>query len=255
MQFDEMGLMTGKVLFLLPGTACDYQTNFGSVLDRLGKKYHLVCVNYDGFDGSDLIFPDMLTVTGKIEQYIKDHFDGRIDGAIGSSLGSSFVGQLIQRQNVHLDHGIFGSPDLDQSGKFSAWLQSKLVVPLLTSFTKGEKKKAKAREKLKSLFEMSDETADKFMTCFEKFSPESIKNEYYTDLLTWLQDDIHVEHTKVHFIYANKMGEKYLKRYKKYFRNPEIREFDMQHEQWLLGEEKYTIPVLKAIDGFMETPV
>ena len=27
------------------------------------------------------------------------------------------------------------------SGKFSAWLQSKLVVPLLTSFTKGEKKK------------------------------------------------------------------------------------------------------------------
>ena len=255
MQFDEMGLMTGKVLFLLPGTACDYQTNFGSVLDRLGEKYHLVCVNYDGFDGSDLIFPDMLTVTGKIEQYIKDHFDGRIDGAIGSSLGSSFVGQLIQRQNVHLDHGIFGSPDLDQSGKFSAWLQSKLVVPLLTSFTKGEKKKAKAREKLKSLFEMSDETADKFMTCFEKFSPESIKNEYYTDLLTWLQDDIHVEYTEVHFIYANKMGEKYLKRYKKYFRNPEIREFNMQHEQWLLGEEKYTLPVLKAIDEFMETPV
>ncbi|MBQ7487668.1 MAG: 2-hydroxy-6-oxo-6-phenylhexa-2,4-dienoate hydrolase [Clostridia bacterium] len=197
----------------------------------------------------------MLTVTGKIEQYIREHFDGRIDGAIGSSLGSSFVGQLIQRQNVHLDHGIFGSPDLDQSGKFSAWLQSKLVVPLLTSFTRGEKKKAKAREKLKNLFEMSDEVADRFMACFEKFSPESIRNEYYTDLLTWLQDDIHVEHTRVHFIYANKMGEKYLKRYRKYFRDPEIREFNMQHEQWLLGDEKYTIPVLEAIDEFMNTPV
>ena len=65
MQFDEMGLMTGKILFLLPGTACDYQTNFRSVLDRLADKYHLVFVNYDGFDGSDLIFPDMLTVVGK----------------------------------------------------------------------------------------------------------------------------------------------------------------------------------------------
>jgi len=52
-----MGLKTGKTLFLLPGTACDYQTNFSAVLDRLGKKYHLVCVNYDGFDGSGLIFP------------------------------------------------------------------------------------------------------------------------------------------------------------------------------------------------------
>ena len=110
MQFDEMGLKTGKTLFLLLGTACDYQTNFGSVLDRLGERYHLVCVNYDG----------------------------RIGGAIGSSLGSSFVGQLIQRPKVHLDHGIFGSPDLDQSGKLSAWLQSKLVVPLLTSFTAKE---------------------------------------------------------------------------------------------------------------------
>ena len=255
MQFVEMGSTAGKVLFLLPGTACDYQTNFGLVLDRLAAKYHLVCVNYDGFDGSGTIFPDMLTVTEKIEQYIKENFNGRIDGAIGSSLGSSFVGQLIQRQNVHLDHGIFGSPDLDQSGKFSAWLQSKLVVPLLTSFTRGEKKKAKTREKLKSFFEMSDEMADRFMACFEKFSPESIKNEYYTDLLTCLQDDIHVAHTKAHFIYANKMGEKYLNRYKKYFRDPEIREFNMQHEQWLFGGDEYAVPVLKAIDEFMETPV
>ena len=172
-------------------------------------------------------------------------------GKLGSSLGSTFVGQLIQREKVHLDHGIFGSPDLDQSGKLSAWLQSKLVVPLLTSFT-SEKKQAKTREKLKSFFEMNDETADRFMACFSEFNPESIKNEYYTDLLTWLKDDIHVEGTKVHFIYANKMGEKYRKRYRKYFRDPEIREFDMQHEQWLFGGEQYTAPVLKAIDEFME---
>ena len=255
MQFDEMGWMTGKVLFLLPGTACDYQTNFGSVLDALAMKYHLVCVNYDGFDGSGAIFPDMITVTGKIEAYIKERFGGRIDGAIGSSLGSSFVGQLIQRQNVHLDHGIFGSPDLDQSGRLSAWLQSKLVVPLLTGFTGSEKKRARAREKLKGFFEMDDQNADKFMACFSKFAPESIRNEYYTDLLTWLDDDIHVAHTKVHFIYARKMGEKYLNRYRRHFRDPDIRAFDMQHEQWLFGGEKYAIPVLRAIDEFMETPV
>ena len=255
MQFDEIGLKDAKTLMLLPGTCCNYQTNFSAVLDRLAEKYHLICVNYDGFDGSDTIFPDMMTVTEKIEQYVKENHAGRLDGAIGSSLGSSFVGQLIQRENIHLDHGIFGSPDLDQSGKISAWLQSKLVVPLLTSFTRSEKKQRKTKEKLKSMFEMSDEMADKFMACFAQFSPGSIKNEYYTDLLTHLKDDIHVEHTKVHFIYANKMGEKYLKRYKKYFRDPDIREFDMQHEQWLFGGEKYTAPVLKAIDEFMETAV
>ena len=76
MQFDKMGHINGKTLILLPGTACDYQTNFGTVLDRLGEKYHLICVNYDGFDGSDTIFPDIITVTEKIERYIQDHFDG-----------------------------------------------------------------------------------------------------------------------------------------------------------------------------------
>ena len=124
MQFDEMGNKSGKTLMLLPGTACDYQTNFAAVLDRLGAKYHLICVNYDGFDGSGSVFPDMIT-----------------------------------------------------------------------------------------------------------------------------------EHTRVHFIYAKKMGEKYLKRYKKYFRDPDIREFDMQHEQWLFGGEQYTLPVLSVIDEFMGMPV
>ena len=255
MTFEEMGNMDGKTLMLLPGTCCNWQMNFRRVIPALSEKYHLICVNYDGFDGSDLIFPDMLTVTKKIEQYIIDHYNGRLDGAIGSSLGSSFVGQLIQRQKVHLDHGIFGSPDLDQCGIISAWLQSKLVVPLLTSFTGGEKKQRRTRKMLMSFFEMDEQTADEFMACFSRFSPESIKNEYYTDLLTHLNKDIHVPHTKAHFIYASKMGKKYLKRYKKYFRDPEIREYEMQHEQWLLGGEKYAIPVLKAIDEFMETPV
>ena len=255
MQFEELGNMSGKTLMLLPGTCCDYQTNFGTALDELSKKYHLICVNYDGFDGSGSIFPDMITVTKKIEKYIKDNHNGRLDGAIGSSLGSSFVGQLVQRENVHIDHAIFGSPDLDQSGKVAAKLQSMLVVPLLTSFTKGQKKRNKTKEKLKSFFQMSEETAEKFMNCFSKFDPISIRNEYYTDLLTHLNDDISVEHTKAHFIYANKMGEKYLKRYKKYFHDPEIREFDMQHEQWLFGEKEYAEPVLKAIDEFMDAPV
>ncbi len=255
MQFEEMGKMTGKTLMLLPGTCCDWQTNFKKVIPVLSEKYHLICVNYDGFDGSNVIFPDMITVTEKIEKYIIENHGGRIDGAIGSSLGSSFVGQLIMRRRIHMDHGIFGSPDLDQSGPISAKLQSMLVVPLFTGFTKSEKKRKKTKDSLKKIFLMDDEAADEFMACFSKFSPESIRNEYYTDLLTHLEDDIHVEHTRAHFIYANKMGEKYRKRYKKYFHNPDIREFHMQHEQWLFGGDEYALPVLKTIDEFMEMPV
>lgn len=251
MQFVEKGIENEKTLMLLPGTCCNWETNFMRVIPELEKKYHLICVNYDGFDGSDAVFPDILTVTEKIEAYILENFGGRLDGALGSSLGGTFVGQLISRENVHIDHGIFGSSDLDQSGKVSAKLQSLLVVPLLTGVTKSISKKNKTKEKLKKFFDMDDESAETFVECFSKFSPESVKNEYYTDLLTHLHEDTYVEGTKIHFIYANKMGKRYKKRYLKYFRNPDIREFDMQHEQWLFGGEKYAIPVLESIDDMM----
>ena len=252
MTFEEMGNMNGKTLMLLPGTCCDWQSNFGSVVDDLAQKYCLICVNYDGFDGTGSIFPDVITVTEKIEKYIKDNYGGRLDGALGSSLGGTFVGQLIQRENVHIDHGIFGSSDLDQSGIVAAKLQSMLVTPLLTGVTKSEKKKQKTKKMMMDSFEMSEEVADSFIAAFSKFDVKSIKNEYYTDLLTHLKDGIDVKGTTAHFIYANKMSEKYKKRYLKYFKNPDIREFDMQHEQWLFGEKKFAVPVLKAIDEFME---
>jgi hypothetical protein len=251
MTFDEIGNMSGKTLMLLPGTCCDWQINFSPVIDSLAEKYHLILVNYDGFDGSDLIFPDMITVTEKIEKYIIENHNGRVDGALGSSLGSSFVGQLIQREKIHVDHGIFGSPDLDQSSILPAKIKSALVVPLLTSFTKSEKKKQKAKAKFVESFEMDEKTAEMFIESFSRFNSESIKNQFYTDLITCLRDDIHVEGTTAHFIYASKMGEKYKKRYLKYFRDPDIREFNMQHEQWLFGGKQYQEPVLKVIDEFM----
>ena len=252
MTFEEMGNMQGKTLMLLPGTCCDWQSNFGNVIDDLAQKYCLICVNYDGFDGSGSIFPDVITVTEKIEKYIKDNYGGRIDGALGSSLGGTFVGQLIQRENVHVDHGIFGSSDLDQSGIVAAKLQSMLVTPLLTGVTKSEKKKQKTKKMMMDAFEMSEEVADSFIAACSKLDVSSIKNEYYTELRTHLKDGIDVKGKTAHFIYANKMGEKYKKRYLKYFKNPDIREFDMQHEQWLFGDKKFAIPVLKAIDEFME---
>ncbi len=159
------------------------------------------------------------------------------------------------RQNVHIDHGIFGSSDLDQSGALSAKLQTKIMYPIIASAAKKNGKQGTMRKVMTKTFQMSEETADKFMACFAQFKPESILNEYYTDLITCLDDDIQVAHTRAHFIYAKKMGEKYEKRYRKYFCDPDIHEFDMQHEQWLFGDNGWAEPVLETIYACMEMPV
>ena len=257
MQFDEMGNTQGKTLMLLPGTACDYQTNFATVLDRLGERYHLICVNYDGFDDEMATrpFTDMLTVTGKIEDYILKNHGGRVDGAYGSSLGGSFVGLLIQRERIHIDHGFIGSSDLDQGSPIVARIMTWIVGRWIGDAAKNDRKRQKLKDMLVKNFGMDmDPETDAFMDAFAgsmvSLHPKTVAREFYSDYVTPLEDDIHVDGTTVHVIYALKMGPKYEKRYRQHFRDPDIIRFDMQHEAWIF-QSQWTQPILDAIAARM----
>lgn len=149
MDFREFGNQSGRTLLLLPGTACTWQLNFKNVIDDLAERYHVIAVNYDGFEGDpDVVFTDMLTVTEKIEEYIIKNHGGRVDGAYGSSLGGSFAGLLIQRKRVHIDHGFIGSSDLDQGSPVVARLLTMLVGPMLSGACKSEARREKLKAKL-----------------------------------------------------------------------------------------------------------
>lgn len=60
---------------------------------------------------------------------------------------------------------------------------------------------------------------------------QSVYNQFYSDLVTKVQHGIDVPGTTIHVFYATKMGEKYEKRYCTYFKNPDIRRHNMQHEE------------------------
>lgn len=258
MKFTEMGLENGKTMLLLPGTACTWEINFHTVIDRLAEQYHLICVNYDGFDDEKETkpFTDMLTVTEKIEDYILKEHKGRVDGAYGSSLGGSFVGLLIQRKRIHIDHGFIGSSDLDQGSPFVARIMTWIVGKWIGDAWKSEKKQKKLQDMLVKNFGMNmDEETSEFMGEFAKsmvsLHPKTVAREFYSDYVTPLEDDIHVDGTTVHIIYALKMGPKYEKRYLRHFRNPDILRFDMQHEAWIFQKE-WTQPILDAIEKCMK---
>lgn len=128
------------MILLLPGTCCHWKANFGAVIPLLEQDFWVVCASYDGFDETEqTVFPDMLTEMAKIEKYIKANYDGYICAVYGCSLGGSFVGLLVQRGNVHIDHAILGSSDLDQdsnlSARFKAWLIGKVLYGM---FQKGK---------------------------------------------------------------------------------------------------------------------
>ena len=73
---------------------------------------------------------------------------------------------------------------------------------------------------------------DKYDMSF--ITKESLINQFRSDLITPFPEQIDNGETEIHVFYAKKMGEQYLERYKKYFKNPVIHEHDMRHEE-LLG--------------------
>ena len=67
---------------------------------------------------------------------------------------------------------------------------------------------------------------------------QSVYNQFYSDLITPLEERISVSNTTVHCFYAVKMGAEYERRYKQHFKDPDIRRHDLQHEELLMRYPK-----------------
>ena len=263
MQFTELGTEHEKTMVLLPGTGCTWELNFMKVVDDLAAKYHLICVNYDGFEtdpGQRTDFTDILTIVGKVEDNLIKNHAGHVDAAYGSSLGGTLAAQLVARQRVHVDHCFIGGSDLDEGGKFVAKLETAIIGNWFENNIMDEKKAAKLKKTFSKFFGMEAQQdaegpsfLDGFIASIKSLKPGTLKEEFYSDYITRLPKDISVPGTIIHIIYALKMGKKYEKRYLMHFKNPDIRRFDMQHEGWLFMTG-YKDTVLACIDDCMAMP-
>lgn len=238
MRFYKSGDSSKPVIFLFPGTCCLY-SSFDHVLDGLHSYFYTVVVSYDGFDPNEKTeFHSMEEECEKIEQEIQENYSGRITAAYGCSLGGSFVSLLIQRGKIHIDHGIIGSSDMDEAGPFMAKIQSSIMLPFMYKMVHTGMVPKFMQKKIDKADGAKKELVNGFLNMFgigKGGSPwitkQSIYNQFYSDLVTKVQHGIDVPGTTIHVFYATKMGEKYEKRYLTYFKNPDIRRHDMQHEE------------------------
>lgn len=255
MKVYAFGEETAPVILLLPGTCCHWKGNFGHVIPLLSDEYRVLCVSYDGFDETERTeFPTMLEETAKIEDYLKANCGGHIRAAYGCSLGGSFIGLLAARGNIRMDYGILGSSDLDQFSKFTAKLQTDLLLPLMFPMLRDGRFKSPLLQKRveKQMRQMGDYGAA-FLRILGGARPyltqQSCKNQFYSDLITPLPDKLDVPGTEIHIFYALKMGEKYRARYEQHFAHPIIHEQDMQHEELLACHPQEWAALVKSIVG------
>lgn len=242
MKIHEFGEKSNPVILLFPGTMCYWKGNFGKVIDQLSKDFLVAAVSYTGFDETDTEnYQSVMQEVEKIEDYVKEHYQGSIRAAYGCSLGGTFVAHLAARHHIRMKYGIIGSSDMDQAGGFKAGLMASLMVKVTYNFIHTGSYRSKLMQK-RYAQQMADpdpyNKAFVAMTGRDQYdmsfiTKESLKNQFKSDLTTPLPLQINNGETEIHVFYAQKMGEKYLDRYKKYFQNPVIHEQDMRHEEFL----------------------
>ena len=253
MKVYSFGAENAPIILLLPGTCCHWKGNFGKVIPLLSDTFRVLCVSYDGFDETEHTeFPTMLEETGKIEAYIREHCGGYIRAAYGCSLGGSFVGLLAARQNIHMDCGILGSSDLDQTSPFAAKLQTKLLLPLIYPLLRdGQFKSRFLQKRLRKRTEEMGDYVKAFLDMLGGARPyvteQSCRNQFYSDLVTPLPDNIDIPGTEIHIFYALKMGEKYRARYEQHFACPVIHEQNLRHEELLACYPEQWVQLVKNI--------
>lgn len=257
MKVYTFGDNTKPVKMLFSGTCYYWKNIFGHVIEGLKEYFYVAIVSYSGFDETEqTTFISELNETKKIECYIQQHFNGSIFEAYGCSLGGSFVSLLVSRENIHIDHAIIGSCDMAQTSKLVAKIQTAIIMPIIYPLItgKGSKLAKKFIAKRMNNQDENDDYRKKFMEImgigsgvdFSFISKESMKNQFYSDLYTKVRTQIQVPHTTIHVFYAKKMGEKYRERYEKYFKQPDIIEFDLRHEELLLDSSHWVKEVCKA---------
>ncbi|MCR5546373.1 MAG: alpha/beta hydrolase [Lachnospiraceae bacterium] len=257
MKFYEFGEREKPVILLLPGTSCHWQRNFEKHISLLQESFYVVVVSYDGFDETeDVIFPDMLTETKKIEEYIQSQFGSRIFASYGCSLGGSFVSLLVGRKNIHIDHAIIGSSDMDQAGplcaKFETFMIGKILPPMIQNGKipkilqmKINKAPEEKRKYMNAILEVFT-NGGKGMPFVKK---DSICNQFYSDLITEVGDNIEAQGTIIHIFYATKMGKEYEKKYMKHFKNPDICRQNYEHEEFFFLHPKEWYEEVKRVCG------
>ena len=253
MKVYEFGKKSAPALLLLPGTCCHWKGNFGRVIPLLEKNFRVLCVSYDGFDETENTeFPTMPEETEKIEAYIKEHCSGHIHGAYGCSLGGLFCGPA--GGAAKHPHGLWHFGQL-RSGSIAGCrrkITDGAALAHALSLHPGWKvQKPYLQKKLQKRMGQTEAYVQAFMDMLGGGRPyvtmESCKNQFYSNLITPLPDQINVPGTEIHIFYALKMGKKYRLRYLRHFDHPVIHEQELRHEELLACYPEQWAALVKQI--------
>ena len=112
MDFKTFGNIGSPTLLLIPGLGVSYEI-FLPLVEQLEDRFHVIAVQVDGFTlGQNTEFTSIDDQARQVSKYIKEDLQGHLDIAYGLSLGGKILSQILERNEVRIEHAILDAAPL-----------------------------------------------------------------------------------------------------------------------------------------------
>lgn len=193
MLFNEFGDKNKKVILCMHGMCQDWHGEYRMV-KPLEKEFRLIIPAMDGFyDNCPNDFTNFADQARKIEEYIKENYNGHLDGLIGHSQGGLMVVELLSRGNIDVDIAITDGVYVAHQGKLSG-----LVTYWMMKYFKDNGKPPKVMDIMMKLMGLNKEEYSMFDDTYWKASYESIKKNLLENYTYHTNPNISNTKTKVY---------------------------------------------------------
>lgn len=193
MQFQVFGNEGKRTLLVMHGMLCDWR-KFRKIFRPLEQDYRVIYPAMNGcYDGAP-DFRSFADACGEIEQYVKEHFDGRLDAVIGESQGAPLMAILASRNAITIDQAILDGVYVAHQGKLCALL----ALQAFLRMQRNGGKPSKAFLKALPLMGLDESDLDAFKLMYWGGTCESMKANLIENYTYHIPDHFRINHTKVY---------------------------------------------------------
>ena len=125
MLFNEFGNKSNPTVLLMHGMMQRWQSEY-ELLKPLEEHYRLIIPAMDGFYEGSETFTSFADQARQIEEYIQEHYGGKIHGAYGASQGGLMLTELLARNNIEIKSVIMDGVYVAHQGALSGWVTYKM---------------------------------------------------------------------------------------------------------------------------------
>ena len=95
MTFYEIGDKGNPAVLLIHGMGCNSERSFSKPAKALSKKYRMIMVNLDGYDGKGTTFTTISDQAKKIAAFLHEQYEGKLYACVGMSMGGFIAMDLV----------------------------------------------------------------------------------------------------------------------------------------------------------------